>query len=248
MDVLVPLTSGPSSDTYDRKGRTRLSSGGACFDHGLSRSLQRSRRRKVRSLRYDGPVDSAPRARASSAKSAARKATPRRGLRLVVGLAGLGALLLLGWGALVLRRAHSRQAQAPADGVLLAQRRAGELPMGGSAPVAPPRSPRSSLPASPTPLPMPGAQPARAPRPRYVIGDSAPARPAPGHLFVDAQPQAQVLIDGEAKGKTPLDLLVGSGRKTLRLEAPGFQPIRETFEAGGGAVIRRALVPLTAPP
>lgn len=208
-------------------------------------------RRKVRSLRYDGPVDSAPRARASSAKSAARKATPRRDLRLVVVLAGLGVLLLLGWGALVLRRTHSKQPQPSADGVLLAQGRAGELPMGGSAPVAPPRSPRSSLPASPTPLPMPGAQPAApntAPRPRYVIRDSAPPRPAPGHLFVDAQPQAQVLIDDEAKGKTPLDLLVGPGRKSLRLEAPGFQPIRETFEAGGGAVMRRALVPLTAPP
>jgi hypothetical protein len=64
---------------------------------------------------------------------------------------------------------------------------------------------------------------------------------------VDAQPQAQVWIDGEAKGKTPLDLLVGPGSKALRLEAPGFQPIRETFEAGGGAVIRRALLPLNAP-
>lgn len=113
-----------------------------------------------------------------------------------------------------------------------------------------PQVPPSTQPASPTPLPMPGAQPVApntAPDPRYVLGDSVAPRPAPGHLFVDTQPAAQVWIDGEAKGKTPLDLLVGPGSKTLRLEAPGFQPIRETFEAGGGAVIRRALLPLNAP-
>jgi hypothetical protein len=94
---------------------------------------------------------------------------------------------------------------------------------------------------------MPEAQAASDPKtppgPRYVIRDSTPPRPAAGHLFVDTQPESRVWIDDEAKGKTPLDVLVGPGSKSLRLEAPGFQPIRETFEAGQGAVVRRALVP-----
>jgi hypothetical protein len=83
--------------------------------------------------------------------------------------------------------------------------------------------------------------------PRYLIRDAVPPRPAPGHLFVDTQPESTVWIDDEAKGKTPLDVTVGSGPKTLRLEAAGFRPVRESFEAGQGAVIRRALVPLNAP-
>ncbi len=83
---------------------------------------------------------------------------------------------------------------------------------------------------------------------RYVIRDPAPPHPAPGHLFVDTQPESTVLIDGEAKGQTPLDVLVGPGPKTLRLEAAGFRPIREAFDADQGVVIRRALIPLGPPP
>jgi hypothetical protein len=63
---------------------------------------------------------------------------------------------------------------------------------------------------------------------------------------VDTQPESQIWIDGEAKGKTPREVQVGPGIKMLRLEAPGFRPIREAVEAGQGAVIRRALVPLAA--
>jgi hypothetical protein len=95
---------------------------------------------------------------------------------------------------------------------------------------------------------MPEAQGAESKSaPRYLIRDAVPPRPAPGHLFVDTQPEATVWIDGEAKGKTPLDVAVGSGPKTLRLEAAGFRPVREIVEAGQGAVIRRALVPMSAP-
>jgi hypothetical protein len=193
-------------------------------------------------------MDPVPRARASSAKNAARLARPRRKIALVVMLACL-ALLLLGWATMTLRRAKSTQVRRKTEGVFLAQRRAGEIPQGSRAPLAPPRSPASNMPASPTPLPMPETQPTDLKRgPRYLIHDPPPPRPTPGHLFVDTQPESTVWIDGEAKGKTPLDVMVGSGPKALRLEAAGFLPVRETFEASQGASIRRALVPLIAPP
>jgi hypothetical protein len=191
------------------------------------------------------PVDSPPRARGSAAKSAARMATPRRKVRLFIVLAGLGALLCLGGGVLAFRRAASTQARQGTEGVVLAQRRAGELPQDMSAPVAVSRSSESNQPASPTSLPMP--DPEAPASPRYVLRDSVPLRPQPGHLFVDTQPEALVRIDGELKGKTPLDLLVGPGHKRLQLDANGFRPIHEIFDADQGAIIRRALLPLPAP-
>jgi hypothetical protein len=192
-------------------------------------------------------MDPAPRARASSSKTAARMARPRRRIALVVLLVGL-ALLLLGWGTMALRRAKSNQARRWTEGVLLAQHRAGEIPKEARTPAPPPRWPESTLPASPTPLPMPETQPADGKLgPRYLILDTVPPSPAPGHLFVDTQPPSTVWIDGQAKGKTPLDVAVGPGPRVLRLEAAGFRPVRETFEAGQGALIRRALAPLGTP-
>ena len=186
---------------------------------------------------------------------------------LVTLVALVGLLLVAVLSLLAFRLARIFAAKRAAQGVAIAHRRSGETPA-----VEPPlkltsrrRSAESYLPAAPTPLPDAGtAKAADAaslqapegdpipvfPAARFVLDESnaAPARRVPNHLFVDTQPHgASVWVDGVWRGKTPLDVLVGSGGKGLALVAAGYHIFRDTFDAREGAIIRHALVPAVGP-
>ncbi len=182
-------------------------------------------------------------------------------------MALVGLLLVAVLSLLAFRLARIFAAKRAAQGVAIAHRRSGETPA-----VEPPlkltsrrRSAESYLPAAPTPLPDAGtAKAADAaslqapegdpipvfPAARFVLDESnaAPARRVPNHLFVDTQPHgASVWVDGVWRGKTPLDVLVGSGGKGLALVAAGYHIFRDTFDAREGAILRHALVPAVGP-
>jgi hypothetical protein len=91
----------------------------------------------------------------------------------------------------------------------------------------------------------------RAPSRRFVEDEEsenlAPAR-IPNLLFVDTQPrQADVWVDGEWKGKSPLRAVIGPGGKRLLIVLRGFWLVRDAVDATRGAIVRRALVPIEPP-
>lgn len=186
---------------------------------------------------------------------------------LVALVALLGLLLVTVFGLLAFRLARTFAAKRAAQGVAIAQRRAGETPSVEPQLKLPSRqrSPESWLPAVPTPLPDAGARRAadtalpRAsanddipvfPAGRFVVEESNTPQPqrVPNRLFVDTQPHgAQVWVEGVWKGNTPLDLLVGAGAKRLVLAAAGYHMFRTTVDAGEGTLIRLALEPVAGP-
>jgi len=186
---------------------------------------------------------------------------------LVAVVALLGLLVVTVFGLLAFRLARTFAAKRAAQGVAIAQRRAGETPPVEPQPQLPSRqrSPESWLPAVPTPLPDAGARRAAdAALPRASASDDIPVFPAgrfvveesntpqpqrvPNHLFVDTQPHgAQVWVEGVWKGNTPLDLLAGAGGKRLVLVAAGYHMFRTSVDAREGTLIRLALEPVAGP-
>jgi hypothetical protein len=207
------------------------------------------------------------RAGVASRGAVAGRARSARSGWLVALVAFLGFLVVTVFGLLAFRLARTFAAKRAAQGVAIAQRRAGETP-----PVEPQlrlpsrqRSPESWLPAVPTPLPDAGARraedaaPARAlasddipvfPAGRFVVEESNATQPqrVPNHLFVDTQPHgAQVWVEGVWKGNTPLDVLAGAGGKRLVLVAAGYHMFRTSVDAREGTLIRLALEPVAGP-
>ncbi|HJX62453.1 MAG TPA: PEGA domain-containing protein [Polyangia bacterium] len=207
------------------------------------------------------------RAGVASRGAVAGRARSARSSWLVALVAFLGLLVVTVFGLLAFRLARTVAAKRAAQGVAIAQRRAGETP-----PVEPQlrlpsrqRSPESWLPAVPTPLPDAGARraadaaPARAlasddipvfPAGRFVVEESKAPQPqrVPNHLFVDTQPHgAQVWVEGVWKGNTPLDVLAGVGGKRLVLVAAGYHMFRTSVDAREGTLIRLALEPVAGP-
>jgi hypothetical protein len=201
------------------------------------------------------------------AVAAISRSRPPRPSWLVALVTVVALLLIAVFGLLTFRLARTFAAKRAAQGVAIAQRRAGETPAVEPQINLPARrrSPESQAPAVPTPLPEVGS--VRAPdagSPRSPDSDPIPVSPAgrfvmersktpppklvPNHLFVDSQPHgASVWIDGGWRGITPLDLPVGPGGKGLLLVAAGYRVFRDSFDARDGAIIRRALVPVTGP-
>jgi hypothetical protein len=190
--------------------------------------------------------------------------TPKRQSRWRLAL-GSGLVLLVIATAMIAIRSAQRHAK---EGVTIAQRRSGEAPNIGGVAAKPlrQRPPEAYLPAVPMLLPGPGkaklpdaSPPARTteddpipvfPAGRFVDEEAGIPRltPVANHLVVDTQPHgAQVWVEGEWKGQTPLDILVGQGNKQLVLVAAGYYMFRESFNAAAGAILRRALVPAMGP-
>jgi hypothetical protein len=67
-----------------------------------------------------------------------------------------------------------------------------------------------------------------------------------GSIRVTSTPEAEVFLDGERAGRTPLTLSSLPGFKSLRLERPGFEPFESTEQVRTFRVTRRdvTLVPL----
>jgi serine/threonine-protein kinase len=213
------------------------------------------------------PVASRPRpAVPRGAVAAVRRVRPPLPGRLVAVAALVCLCLVAVLGLLAFRLARTFAAKRAAQGVAIAQRRAGETPSVEPRPLIPHRrSPESWLPAMPTVFPDAGTaratDAARLPAPesdpipvspagRFVVEESKtpPPKRVPNHLFVDTQPHgASVWVDGVWKGATPLDLLAGTGGKELVLVAAGYHIFRDTFDAREGTIVRRALVAVAGP-
>jgi hypothetical protein len=66
-----------------------------------------------------------------------------------------------------------------------------------------------------------------------------------GRLVAETVPPgATVWVDGEAKGTTFADLVVGPGPHRVALTLPGHRTFRDTVDTSRGAIIRRNLVAL----
>lgn len=103
-------------------------------------------------------------------------------------------------------------------------------------------------PAAPTPRPTrraaaPAASPAASPDPSPVPvtppPTPPPAAPAPARLELAVRPGAEVEVDGQRVGRTPLEpLVVEPGPHRLRLLNSGFWPLRRQLRLEPGASVR----------
>jgi outer membrane biosynthesis protein TonB len=86
-------------------------------------------------------------------------------------------------------------------------------------------------PAAPAPRPATAPRTA-APAPAASAAPAAPAATGPGSLEVVSRPAgANVIVDGNAAGRTPLTIgEIAAGRHTVRLEMPGYQQWQTTVE------------------
>jgi hypothetical protein len=115
-----------------------------------------------------------------------------------------------------------------------------------SAPVTP-----SEVPARPTPAPTPTEAPALAPQtPTPVTVTPTPAGtpalsptlPAEARLIVVVAPWAEVFVDGERRGLTPLPALsLRPGSHVVELRHPDFRPLLRTMELKSGEQIRMSV-------
>lgn len=97
-------------------------------------------------------------------------------------------------------------------------------------PVASPAAAPESTPPAP-----PAAAPAGAPLPR----SDADVAPAPGFLLVVVSPWADVAIDGQPAGQTPLGRIrLPPGAHTVRLSHPAFQPYPRKVMVRSGETTR----------
>ncbi len=83
--------------------------------------------------------------------------------------------------------------------------------------------------------------PDRAAIQRTILALEAGVPEAPARLLVDSTPTAaSVFLDGatEAAGRTPASLELSAGLHTLRVEAPGYEPVGQTLDLPGGTTRR----------
>jgi len=207
------------------------------------------------------------RAGVASRGAVAGRVRSARSVWLVASVALVGLAAVTVFGLLAFRLARTFAAKRAAQGVAIAQRRAGEMPAAQPQlkSSARRRSPESWLPAVPTPLldasatRAADAAPLRTsesdpipvfPAGRFVVEESDTPQPqrVPNHLFVDTQPHgAHVWVEGVWKGNTPLDVPAGAGGKRLVLVAAGYHIFRTSIDAREGAMIRLALEPVVTP-
>jgi serine/threonine-protein kinase len=103
----------------------------------------------------------------------------------------------------------------------------------------------------PTPEPTPEPTPSPTPRPTQEPTPTPTPRPTPkpvgeGVLQVAVRPWAEVFVDGERGGETPLRLTLKAGPHLVRLVNPQFEPYEERVVVRPGEVTRLS-VDLKAP-
>ena len=133
-------------------------------------------------------------------------------------VAALGTYLGLGS-----RRPHTSPRVATTE--LLSGPRATEIS-------APPAAPAGAAPPGNPEIPGPGHG--------YVPDPARVPTRIPGHLFIDTSPsQAAVWIDGALRGKTPVDLEVGSGVHRMVAIKPGYRMWLAVYDTSHGEFARR---------
>jgi len=183
------------------------------------------------------PVESIPTAPGRPLRTNARTAGPKqwgRGSRASLAAVVLASALLVA--VTTARRIHRPLAsrKPPATPMKLVDRR------GSGQAQAQASQPAATVPAANPELPPPGHG--------YVPDpDRAPSRES-GHLFLDTSPsQADVWIDGVLRGKTPVDLVVGTGVHRMVAVKPGFLMWRAVYDTTRGEFARRELAPINPP-
>jgi hypothetical protein len=99
-------------------------------------------------------------------------------------------------------------------------------------------SPMNPPPSDPVP-PRAAPAPRRAVPPAPAVQDRPPVLAGPGSLQVVSRPSgAEVIVDGQPVGRTPLSIEVSSGAHTVRLSLPGFNPWQTTVNVQPGSPMR----------
>jgi hypothetical protein len=82
----------------------------------------------------------------------------------------------------------------------------------------------------------------------YLPGPKQKLPRVPGHLFLATNPdQADVWVDGELRGKTPVDLVIGrAGHRVVVIKA-GHHMLRAVYDTTEGEYVRKDLQRVAAP-
>jgi predicted Ser/Thr protein kinase len=73
--------------------------------------------------------------------------------------------------------------------------------------------------------------------------------PAPGHLWISAEPWAYVVVDGERVGRTPaIDVAIAPGAHVIRLERDGYEPFEREITVAPASEVRLTGIRLQARP
>ena len=132
-------------------------------------------------------------------------------------------------------------AQAPSPaGVLPPPTREGEGSVPAAAAAEPPPAPVTRSP------PPPARAPSRPPRRPGVLAaadaleglELPPASSGEGILFVNAQPWAEIQLDGRVEGYTPREMRIAAGRHRLRLVHPTRGAVERDAEVRAGERLR----------
>ncbi len=105
-----------------------------------------------------------------------------------------------------------------------------------------------TIPLKPAPAGAPAAAPA--PAPVVIVAKKAGTEPTAGgtgNLLVQCNvAEAEVMVDGELVGRTPLNLVLQAGPHAIELRKPGYAPFKTEFETEANAQLKMeaALDPL----
>lgn len=206
-----------------------------------------SRTRTIEALQIDSravlaapvaPV--APGGTPDRAGSGFPNAPSQRATRIVVGL-GLGLALTVTVGVVLTIRAwNDRAAGSAREATVGAPERPPDAQPTGSPPTQIDTPSTTPAAASPTPSETPIADPVRATAVPKPTPRSTPA-PAFGMLEVLVKPWAEVIVDGESLGTTPLrPLRLSIGAHEVELRHPKYKPLRKrvVVEADGVAKLK----------
>jgi hypothetical protein len=76
----------------------------------------------------------------------------------------------------------------------------------------------------------------------YLPGPKQKLPRVPGHLYLTTNPdQADVWVDGELKGKTPVDLAIGRGGHRVVAIKRGYRMLRAVYDTSDGEYVRKDL-------
>jgi serine/threonine protein kinase len=130
-------------------------------------------------------------------------------------------------------------------------------PPGKVMPKSEPRTARTpslklGQPEIPAPAPPDGgaraALPAQPSDRVYMPGPKQKLPRVPGHLFLATNPdKADVWVDGELRGKTPVDLVIGRGGHRVVVIKPGHHLLRVVYDTTEGEYVRKDLQRVAAP-
>lgn len=93
----------------------------------------------------------------------------------------------------------------------------------------------------------PEVQPVGAVAPPVAEPPAPEPLPAPGRLWISAEPWAYVVVDGTRVGRTPvIDVAIAPGDHAVRLEHDGYEPVEREITVAAGQEVRLTGIRLRA--